>query len=301
MDTDISPSAAIREPLDHCERLLATAPRCDVSQLLASAQRAFDQIDVLERGGLDVRAERERLRSIEGRIVAKASPLVKALGGVGAFRALRAKHGAASTSPIWTLDAVVARQRQTLWARIAAVIGAFIALGALAYVFRDTLLPPDPVGDALFAAARALDQNDKPGALAQIELGLAQVPTDTQLIVWRGVLMRDLGDPAADAAFQQAEQLSGRLSMLIERAGVHSQLRRGDAVLADAAEAATIAPDAPEVYLFQANGHELKGDRAAALASLERCATLAEAQGNTTLNGVARVRIAQMMSQGGGP
>jgi hypothetical protein len=300
MTIDISPSAAIRAPLEHCERLLATAPRCDVAQLLTNAQQAADQLEALERGGLDVRAERERLRAIEGRIVAKAGPLVTALGGTVAFHELRARHGTNSASPIWTLDTVIATQRRTLWGRIAAVIGAIALLSALAYAFRDTLLPPDPVGDALFAAASALDRNDKPAALAQIELGLTKVPTDTQLIVWRGVLLRDLGKPEADAAFQQAEALAGRVGMLIERAGVHSQLRRGDAVLADTAEAAAIAPDRPEIYLFQANGHELNGERAAALVALERCATLAEAQGNTTLNGVARVRIGQMLSQGVG-
>jgi hypothetical protein len=300
MSTDISPSAKIRSPLERCERLLATAPRCDASQLLLSAQEASDAIQALESGGLDVRAERERLRAIESRIVAHASGLVGALGGQAAFRTLRAKHAAGVDGPIWTLDAVIARKRRSLWQRIALFTGALALLGALAYAFRDTLLPPDPVGDALFAATRALERNDTAAAVAQIELGLRQAPTSTQLLVWRGVLLRDLGDPAADDAFAMAERESDRVTMLLERASAHAQLRRGQAVLADTAEAITLAPERPEIYLFQANGYELVNDRAAELTALERCAALAEAQGNGTLNGVARVRIAQMIAQGGG-
>jgi tetratricopeptide (TPR) repeat protein len=290
--------------LADCELQLARtiSSATQAEALLAAAQRADDEIGALAVGGLDLRAERARLSTIQARIERADGQIVRALGGAQAFVQIR-KRLAPGESPtgIWSLDARVAQQRIALFKRIGALLLLCVALVGLAYAFRDVLLPPDPVGDAIAAAGKALDAKDPRAALAQIELGLGTSPSSTRLLIWRGVLQNDLADPAAaERSFAQAETIAGRFALLLERATIYTQLLRGNNVMADVEQASALAPAAPEPYLLKANGHELLGQRAEAITALERCAELAEAAGNSTLTGVARVRIGQLMASGGG-
>ena len=52
-----------------------------------------------------------------------------------------------------------------------------------------------------------------------------------------------------------------------------------------------------EAYYLRASGYELKNDLKAAVADLEKCASLAEAQNNESLFATTRIRLGNLMQR----
>jgi len=289
----------MRANIAACERDV-TAPTAQnvagIFRLLADAERMADK---LEQGGADMRPEKVRLASLHDRIVSDAARLVKLLGGTAGYVALRDSLGPLSDEPAWRLDQLLAAQRAGRLRRFAVTAVVLAVLVGAGWWFRETLLPPDPIGDIADAARLTLEQGDGPrAALAQIDAGLAISPTSHLLLTWRSVLSEELGDAdAARRAGAQAAESIGATAYLLERATLNVQLGRADGALADADALIVLDPQMPEAYYLRASGRELRGEVQAAVDDLERCAALAEAQGNAALFANARIRLGNLMQQ----
>jgi tetratricopeptide (TPR) repeat protein len=299
MNAPLNEADGLRAYITTCERDV-TAPTArnaaGIFTLLASAERTAA---ALAQGGADMRPEQVRIGSLHDRITRDAAKLVKLLGGTAAYAALRDSLAPISDAPTWRLDRLLAAQRAR---RLRAYSIAFVIVGFLAsagWLFRDTLLPPDPIGDIADAARATLEQSGDPrAALAQIDAGLVISPSSHLLLTWRSVLAAELGDAAAAGrAETQAADLVGRKDFLLERATLNVQLGRADAALADAEALVALDAQMPEAYYLRASGHELRGDIDAAVADLERCAALAEAQNNAPLFANARIRLGNLMQK----
>ncbi len=291
---------ALRNLIGACERLSARITPDTVAGYLEAVTKTEALVEQLHGAGRDVRAEMARLESIQDSASSRASVIVKAAGGSAAYAALRAKLGGDPQSPVWQLDARVAEARARAWRSLAILAAVVLLIGALGYFFRGTLFPPDPAGDAIRAAQRAYLEIGPQAAVKEIDIGLSKVPTDTQLLIWKGAWLQELGDPAADAVYAQARDRIGEREFLLERSMINIQRGQADQIVADTTILITANPNSAEAYFLRASGFQLKGDKASALQDLEKAAALAEVQDNPTLLATARVRIGELLQSGVG-
>ena len=169
----LNDSDVVRAVIADCERMLASISPANAATLMEQATDAHLALDRLAHAGSDVRPEQVRLDTIDERLIRNAQRIVTALGGSGAFAALRQRLAAGEYSGArwWRLDDILAAQRQALLRRMALTGAVILMLGIAAYLFRGVLFPPDPVGDAVTAAGRALSQHDTQTALRDIDAG----------------------------------------------------------------------------------------------------------------------------------
>jgi tetratricopeptide (TPR) repeat protein len=289
---------ALRALIEFCEKQLATRAPTDTRALFETLSEAERLFASLTRSGADLRPERGRLDSVQERIESRASQFVTLLGGVNAFVTLRQAVNGDASQPAWQLDKRLAertrRRARTLVLSLAAV--AIIALAG--YLLRDVLFPPDPVGQAVNSAQRALFAGEPlPAAIAQIDAGLVVTPASATLHTWRGVLLTLKSDVAADESFARSRALQSEKDFLLERAMIWVQLNNGDRAIADSNALINLNPELAEAYYLRASGHEIKDEIEMAIADLDKTAALAEAQGNSALFATARIRNGTLMQR----
>ncbi|MCS7088643.1 MAG: hypothetical protein NZL91_08110 [Thermoflexales bacterium] len=286
----------LREALSRCEVALVTLTPEHARQLLADLAEAERIIAALQATGADVRAEQLRLETIRTRLLSRARPFVQALGGVRAYRELRAQAAPLTpTLPWWRLDDVLAEQRRARWKRAAGALVVIAIFAGIIYALREVLFPPNPAADAIAAAQRALQEGDANAALAAIEAGLAQAPNHPQLLIWRGVLVETQDPTAAADAFARAQVQLGADDFHIERAQV--RLIMGEAAHAEAELSELIArnPELPVAYLVRAAAYEAQRRYDLAARDLERAAEVAQRLGDDIAFATARVRLGLLL------
>ena len=242
------------------------------------------------------RAERARLDTVDERIAKNAGKIVSLLGGVSAYQALRQQAAPGSNAARWQLDGLLAEARRQSLKRVGIGLGIVLGVLFVGYLARPILFPPNPAGDAITAAQQALvDANNLPQALTAIEVGLTQVPTDTQLLIWHGVLQEKRAKASGTAAFDQARSRMSARDFLLERAQVFYMLAEPQRSMDDINALLAQQPDIPEAYYIRAGTYEALGHKDLAIQDLNRCSDLAQTQGNDTLVATARVRLGMMM------
>ncbi len=285
----------LRESIVEAERLIVRLDATTSRDAVLAIDRAEKLIMQLVAGGADLRAERARVDALQNAMTRNAGTVIKALGGPLAYQRLRRESSGDIVLPIWQLDQRVNQLRKQRVRNLGIAVVLALAAGLAAYLARDYLLPPDPVGDTLVRVRTAYANGDTARALRSLDLGLTQVPTSTQLLIWKGVLLENEGDPEAEAWYARARAEAPQDRFLFERAMVRVELQDADAVLSDANALIALKPDMPEAYFVRASGHEFKGDIPAALTDLERAAALADAQNNPSLYTAAKVRMASLI------
>lgn len=293
--SQLNEADALRELLRQSERTLAEVTPASAPELLTDVEDAHQLLERLRKSGADMRPEQGRLSTLDERLVRNASKIVKALGGPAPFAALRQQINPTSTEPRWHLDDILADARRQ---RIRGVLTGLAVVAVLlfaAWLARDFLLPPDPAGDAVNAAQRALQSNDMPQALAELNLGLTKVPTSTQLLLWRGVLLEKQSDPAAEASYNEARTLMNENEFLLERSQVYLMLGEYQRTVNDMDTLIAKSPESAEAYYMRGGAYESLGKKANALDDLNKAASLAEAQGNDALFATTKVRLGMLM------
>jgi tetratricopeptide (TPR) repeat protein len=285
----------LRAQIDEAERLSARLTAGNSRDAVLAVHRAEQMIAALGASGPDLRGERTRIDALHNVLTRNAGRIVKALGGPLGFQRLRRESRGEIAWPVWQLDRRVHEIRRRRLRLTGVTVAVVLAVGLGAYLARDILLPPDPVGDALSQARAAYADGDSERAITALDLGLTQAPTSTQLLIWKGVLLEGEGDPGAALQFERARTVAPQTQFLFERAMVYVELQDADAVLTDANAMIAQQPEMPEGYFVRASGYELKENLPAALADLEKAAALADAQGNAPLYAAAKVRIGSML------
>jgi tetratricopeptide (TPR) repeat protein len=289
--TSLNESDELRELIASCENIFASLSKDNARALIVKLDRADKLADKLRKHGADVRPERGRIDSLQYRVIRNAKRLLKDLGGANAFAEFRAQTSEASQATFWQLDSLVAQERKRFFTALGAVCVVLAALGVFGYIFRDTLFPPNPAGDAINAAQQAMRDQDEARALREIEIGLTQAPSSTELMIWKGVLLARKNDPQAEQWFDQARTTLKLEEFLIDRALVNTQINDYDKIIEDMNAVIARDPESAAAYYVRATGHEGKQDKRAAIADLEKAAELAEKYNNDTLYANAKVRI----------
>ena len=292
----------LRTLIDNCEKALASLNPESSRTLMENTDAAHRLLEQLAANGADLRGEAARLETVDERIVRNARPIVQSLGGRAGLVTLRQQIAPGTDARWWLLDHELDLRRQRLFRQLGAVI-VIIAIVILAgYIARPVLFPPDPVGDAVNAATRALETEGIPGAIAAIDAGLTKMPTSTELLIWKGMLLEKSGNPQAGAAsYQQAQAHSeSDHDFYLQRAMVFVRVGDYARVVTDTTTVIQKYPDAADAYYVRASGYEGLGMRNEAIADLQKCADLAQAAGNDALFAQARVRMGTLIQGGAG-
>ncbi len=291
----------LRELVSACEKGLANLTAQSAREVLTNADDAHALLARLETMQADVRAEQARLNTVDERIVKSAGKFVSLVGGGAAYAQLRQQSQADKQSARWQLDTVLAQARQRRLRSLGTLLGVIALLALVGYLARDVLFPADPSGEAINKAQQELAGSDNADQLAKallaIDAGLTHVPTDTQLLLWRGALQEKQAPGGGQAAFVAAQANVTERDYLLSRAQVFYVLNLPARTVEDINALLAKTPDAPEAYYVRAGAYESLQRRDLAIADLNRCADLAQAQGNDTLVATARVRLGMMMQQ----
>lgn len=298
----LNESDELRALIASCEKALASINPGSVRELMSDATKAQQLLDKLSTSDADVRAEEARLNTVEERMIKNAKPIVAAAGGEQRFVALRQEINPGARERWWLLDEEVAAARRRTIQRIAIALAALVVIGVLGFLFRGVLFPPDPIGDAVYAAQTALRDSNVPKAVQAIDLALSTAPTNTTLLIWKGALLERQNNPASATTFEVAKSNLTEKDFLLEKAQVNLVLGNYDQVIADMTQVINTTPDPAEAHFIRATAYESKNDPARAIQDLETAADIAQRTGNDTLFATARVRMGVLMqNMQGGP
>ncbi|MGQ9814464.1 MAG: tetratricopeptide repeat protein [Candidatus Roseilinea sp.] len=297
--TVLSSADELRLRIDHAEKILRFDTSDAARDLLATLHQAHRMADQLERDspGIDLRPERARLSGLDDRALRNAKSLVKALGGMTAFEQFRRQFDAQPDDLWWQLDAKIALGRRRLLQRLVTTGVVLAALGVIVFLARDFLFPYNPVSEAVDNAAVKLDAGDLPSALVEIESGLVAAPDSMELLVWKGILLKLMGDEqGSEQAFEASRRYArNETEFYLMRGQTYIRIGRYDEVIADADAVLAIDPDSAEAYYLRATGYEGKGNVFQAMMDVDQSAQLAQDAGNDALYALARYRYAMMM------
>lgn len=303
--TVLSDADQLRLRVDHAEKILRFDTPDAARDLLATLHEAHRMADQLERDSpdIDLRPERARLSGLDNRALRHAKTLVKALGGMTAFEQFRQQFDVQPDDLWWQLDVKIALDRRRLLQRLVTVGVVLAALGVIVFLARDVLFPYNPVSDAISNVSMKIDAGDLPAALAEVESGLAAAPDSMELLAWKGILLRLMGDEdRSNEAFEKSRQYArDEVEFHLVRGQAYIRVGRYDDVIADADAALAIAPNSAEAYYLRATGYEGKGDVFQAMLDVDRSAQLAQDAGNDALYALARYRYAMLMQGSVGP
>lgn len=296
----INDADKLRLLIDDCEKEIASLSDKNVRDLIVNINDAHVLAVGISASGGDIRGEVSRLVTTDDRIVRRAGEVVRLLGGRQNYVTLRSQVAQQSDLVIWHLD----RELDTLRTRFIRRIGIICAIMAVVviavYIASPVLFPPDPVGDAVAIASRSLDLKDLPAAMAAIDSTLLKMPTNTDLLIWKGILMEKSGDIAGgNQSFELGlANASSETDFFLERAITFVRIGDSNRVITDTNTIIAKYPDSAEAYYIRATGYEGVGKRVEAMADLQKSADLAQAAGNDALFAQSRVRLGTLMQAG---
>jgi tetratricopeptide (TPR) repeat protein len=293
----LSDADRLRELIAECEKILARIDANNVRQLLQTAETAHQLVDQITAPDADIRGEVARLVAVDERILRYSSQIVKLLGGREVLVQYRSQIARQPYERFWMLDLELDHARKKLMERLGIFAAIVVVVLIVGYLARGILFPPDPAGDAIALATRALQQNDALGAIQAITTGLTIVPTNTELLVWQGILLEQQGDSVkAQKSYDDAQAiLQSDKDFYLTRALTFVRLGDYYRAITDTNVIIEHYPDYADAYYVRASGYEGIHANTEAMADLQKCGDLAQAEGKETLYAEARVRLATLM------
>ena len=291
----------LRELLDEAEQsvgnLAKTGPQ--VLGLLHLIDRTVDTLVELETNGVDVRAERVRMETIQRQLGRQQRRFVVEAGV--AYGETRAAVQPDATRWWWFLDEAVAQQRRdrirrtSRWGLALAVVCVVMWL-----VYDRFIAPPPEVREAYqlsVSGENLVETGDLRAALDAFKAATALTPDDPKMWTWQGVLHTKLGEEEeAQAAFDEAYSLYGtEASFLLDRSIAYVRLGDLDAASDDVEQVIADDPQLGWAYYVRSGLNVERGDCFAASADLEQAAELANEAGETQLEALARTQRAMVL------
>ncbi|MBM3187922.1 MAG: tetratricopeptide repeat protein [Chloroflexi bacterium] len=269
--------------------------------LLELRSRLEGEVSAHEAKGVDLRAERGRLNSIDDILKREAATLVRQAAAGGGLAAARQRLNPPESEWWWWLDRQVSEGRRKQLTKLGIMVGGAIVVIAV-ILGLNALLTRRSGDDALAyvsAGEQALRNRDYDRALTEYERAVTVDPKASEAQIALGVLYEMKGRTAdANKALAAARELLGNeLDYLLALARAYQTAGQLDQALAQAEAALALDPNSAQAYLTRAGIHEDLGNRVQALQDLERTATLALENDQAELAAVAKMRLGMLSQQ----
>lgn len=299
----LGPADELREKLDELGETHFGIKSMDSTRALALL-RDLDWVDSnfneLEAGGMDLRPERGRFQSIQGGLEKKAGSLLDAVGGPTVLREHRPSPPPPPERWWWYINELVAANRQRQMRRV--IIGLVVVLlifGGLILVF-NTILAPSPEAIARLNAENdaylAVEQGDYSGALAVLEKGLAEVPGDPGLLIFKGVVQQALGEEeAAIGTFAEVRELIVDLKeFYLARAQLYLRMNQPEQAQRDAMAALELDEEFARTWLILGQALEFQGGVLEAMQAYENASQFAFDNQENEVYVLSRMALARL-------
>ena len=265
----------------------------------------FDQVTAgltqLQAAGQNTPGETGRLETASAELQRKATIFLREVGGAQVLRNVRSAHQPDPAHWWWFLDQVIADRRQArLRRRLVGGAAAVLLLVLLSFAYQ-RFFAPDPATVASFrhqqTAERLAQAENWAGALSEVELALAAIPSDPHGLTLKGILQQALGQSeAAEKTFAAAEARFGsREEFLVGRAEQFLRLDQNKAALAEARELIALKADSAMGYLLLGEANAHLGNYADAMAAFQQASDLADVQKKPTIAASARVQLGMLL------
>jgi tetratricopeptide (TPR) repeat protein len=299
----LSPADELREILSSLEERQIQVKTMSSEQalnLLRDLDQARTLLQQFESTELDLLPERSRFTMIQARLKKQAPSLLKALGGVTELEKQRPIPAPPQTQWWWYVDELVAAQRRR-WLR-GVMIGLVIALllvGGLILLFQTVLAPsPEAVArlEAQDQAEAAIVQGSYAEALNFIEAGLAKVPDDPDLLIYKGVVQELLGDEAiARQSFNQAQtKLNDPLHFYLMRSQLNLRIGRAIEAEGDAQAAIGLDQSSAAAWLLLGQALEIQQKIDDAILAYQKASELANVNNDPQIYVTARLALGRL-------
>jgi tetratricopeptide (TPR) repeat protein len=295
--------------LDRADALvekLGSGSKEDALEILALLDRSEMLMQVLEKEGHKLPEERLSQETTLLRLRRESGVFLREIGGARVLREERALRQPKELFWWWFLDQQLEQQRRQNTRRILFIAGGIAVVILLLTTLYDVFLAPDASTQARFQLQNDAEQLAAEGnlnaALVGVEQALELAPGDSELLVFKGVLLDMMGrDQESQAVFEQAERNEGdREQFLLIRGQRYLSMGQFAAGLADAQLAVEEFPESQYAALLLAQNYQLQDRRAEALAAYERAIELADANDDPTTSGFARMQMAMLVQLGPG-
>ncbi len=301
----IASASELRDLMRQLELGIANLNRGTADQAAAvvrdmhAVQRALPRLE--QSFGIELKAERARLQTLEGALRHNAALLVGKAGG-SRLRSVRDELDADPDDWWLNLDSMISAGRSASMRKLAIRLGiGLVVVLVLAVVYQLFLAPKPTESERLRSAGDLLNQGQlekartEYGALVEAGAGGMQAPLAL------GAILTQLGQEAdAQAYLDQARALApSTADYYAELANLYYRMasQGGLDTVAKAEEAAQAAlaedPNSANAYLALGGVYELQGRVGEAIVALERASELST---DTALTAAIRMRLA-MLSQ----
>jgi tetratricopeptide (TPR) repeat protein len=183
------------------------------------------------------------------------------------------------------------------------VAAGLLAVLLLLFAVYQLFLAPDPATRERLRRQQAAEslavEGNLAGALSEVEEALTIAPGDPSLLTLKGTLQQGLGQSQrAEETFAAAEAAFGeREVFLLARGQAYLIANQAPAALADAQALLALDPQSAPGYMLLGRAQEWLENYPEAIAAYQQAATLAEAQGDFQLTGLARVNMGMLMQR----
>jgi len=296
----------LREVLADCENAFGKLRGSEDAALavLLGLDRVAELLPALEAAGANTLAERTRLGTLESQLRSKAAVVERALRSRGGLAGMRQTIGPDITRWWWYLDERLRDDRRRRVRNVSLGLLGLVVVLALGVLLYGRFLAPDPVilrvADLQFNAQRQALEGEYESALGKLDEAQVLSPDDSELMLWRSVLLELTGQPIS------AEELLTDGRVLISN-DVDFHLSLGEIYLRigllvratdQASQALNEDSTSPRALLLLGTVLESQGEVAKAAAAYEGASLAAEERGELELTAIARVRLAYLMQRG---
>jgi len=294
----------IESQLDEAEKILgrlsfgAGEGALQVLDLLDQAKQRLDQLTVQENSP---RAERAQFESVCSTLRKEGREFLKQIGGAGVLRAKREVAQPPRENWWWYLDEELAAAQRLSMLRTLRTTGIVLVVLLVAVVIYRVFFSPDPkviaVVDAQQNADLQLNDGKLEDALATIDAGLAKVPDSADLLIYKAVILQELGRTAeAQPIFEQAQRLMNDQEVfLLSQAQILNMMNQPQKAVDLMLGLIQEKPDSGRGYLLLGQAYESMGNQQDAMSAYGQAAAVGEANGDSTTTAQARIKMAMLM------
>jgi Tfp pilus assembly protein PilF len=298
----------VRDALAELEKVLADLRGRGegVVNLLKLRDRLQEDMAALSDEGLDLRAERTRLETIDNIIMRKASQIGFELRARGGLAGVRRQETPPEERWWWFVDLYEGQKQRKVALRTMIIVVSVIAVlligNALLTRFYGLSPTEREAHSHISQAEQALVRGNMDQAITEYERAIAVSPRNGGALAALGVLYEAKGrTEEAKKAYASAEaNFPDRVSYLLALVTANQWAGRFEGALSAVNEALKLNPQSAQAYLMRGGIYEAQGKRGEALADYEQSSNLASAQKQDALYVMARTRMAMLLQAGPG-